>query len=296
MPLSLDFAFEGFRIIREKPKLVLFWGIVLLIGGGLAQLLFVAIAGPAFESLANLAPSADPTAQAPLFGKVLAAYAVMLPVLIVTQAISACAVFRATWGETNDGFGYVRFGADEWRQIAVSILYILIYLGMGFVMSLIVAVIAGAVGDKAGVIEVPVLAFGFTGIIMVMLRLSLCNVQSYDQKRINMLGSWKLTRGQGWALLGGYLVSAIMAIFVAVLCGAIYGAVTVGISGGDVATLNTWLMQPDMTSLQAYLKPLMIGWLVYSNLLMSPLIVALTAGAQAAAYRTLAGHMPDLGI
>src|SRR6185437_172746 len=149
---------------------------------------------------------------------------------------------------------------------------------------------------KAGVVATPLLAFGFAAIVMVLLRLSLCNVQSYDQKRINMFGSWKLTQGGGWALLGGYLVCGIMAIFVMVLCGAIYGAVTLGIYGGDWASLNIWLTQPDMTSLQAYLKPLMIGWLIYSNLFISPLVVALLAGAQAAAYRTLAGQTPDNGI
>jgi hypothetical protein len=296
MPLSLDFAFEGFRIIREKPKLILFWGLVLLIGGGLGQLLLVAIGGPALERLAGLAPSTDPNVLLPLYSKLFAAYAALLPVLMVTNAIIACAVFRATWGEPDDRFGYLRFGADEWRQIAVSILFLLIYLALAFAVSLIAGPIAGLAGDKAGAVAAPVLALGFAAIVVILLRLSLCNVQSFDQKRITMFDSWKLTRGRGWTLLGGYVVAGIMAVFVVALCGAIYGAVTIGLYGGDWSTLNIWLTQPDMTSLQAYLKPLMIGWLIYSNLFISPLVIALLSGAQAAAYRTLAGQTPDNGI
>jgi hypothetical protein len=296
MPLSLDFAFEGFRIIREKPKLILFWGLVLLIGSGVAELVVVAMGGPSLERLSAMAPTADPTLLLPLYMKVIQAYGVALPLIVVTQAVTACAAYRATWQAKDDRFGYLRFGADEWRQIAVTLLFFLLYLIMAFAAAAVSGTIGMAIGDKTGVVATPLMLLGFGAIVVAMLRLSLCNVLSFDQKRINLFGSWKLTQGQGWTLLGGYLVCAVMVAFVVLLCGGIFGAVTVALYGGDWSTVNQWFLQPDMTSLTAYLKPLMIGWLVISNLAVSPLLVALTSGGQAAAYRTLAGQIPDPGI
>ncbi|MGZ3306372.1 MAG: hypothetical protein ACXU8U_10980, partial [Asticcacaulis sp.] len=135
-------------------------------------------------------------------------------------------------------------------------------------------------------------------VLGIMLRLSLCGVQSFDRNMIDLFGSWRLTRRQGWNLFGGYLVTAVMAAFVAILCMGIFGAITIAINNGSWSAVDQWffLARQDMTSLHAYLKPLMIAWLIVANAVIGPLIAALASGAQAAAYRTLAGQVPDAGV
>lgn len=299
MPLSLDFAFEGFRIIREKPKLVLFWGVVLLIGTSLANLLFVAIAGADYERLQTLTPSMDQTALMGIMThavpNLVSAIACALPVEVVMTAVLSCAVFRAAWGQKDDRFGYLRFGIDEWIQIAVQILLLLIGFGLTFAVAIAAAAIGAAFGNTAqgAAISMALLVFGLVFVAFALLRLSLCTVQSFDRKAVDIAGSWKLTAKHGWTLLGGYLVTAVMIGMVYLLCVGIFDALAMIANGGQLSMTG---QRPDMTSLQAFLKPLVIAGMIYGGLLVAPLITALRFGALAAAYRTLAGQTPDAGI
>ncbi len=298
MPLSLDFAFEGFRIIREKPKLILFWGLVLLIGGVLSQVLMVGIAGPDMErfqavvnahdanGLMNLTRTASPNLTA--------AFLAILPIELLTNAILSCAVFRAVWGEKDDRFGYLRFGGDEWRQVAVLFLMMLLSTVLFAAVITVVITIAGVAGDTAPSAAGALLALiaGTTLGVIVLLRLSLCTVQSFDRKTIDIFGSWKLTAKHAWALLGGYLVAAVMAALVYILCSGILVALVALAGAGRFSSIGS----PDLTSLQAYFTPMTIVGLVFVHMLIMPLIAALRFGALAAAYRTLAGHARDPGI
>ncbi len=298
MPLSLDFAFEGFRIIREKPKLVAFWGLVLLIAGGLTQVLWVAIAGPDMERFQALMQSHDANGltnfmqHAPT--RISTAVFATLPIELVVNAILSCAVFRAVWGEKDDRFGYLRVGVDEWRQLAVQVLLLLVSFGLFFAVGIAAVAIGSAFGNNGQGVSVMValLVVGLVFVAFAFLRLSLCTVESYDRKRVTIFGSWKLTARHGWTLLGGYVVAGIMSALVYLLCMIIFSAVASLASGGGLSAGQ----QGDMTSLQAYLKPLTIAGIVYANLVVVPLVVALRFGAVAAAYRTLAGQTPDAGV
>lgn len=308
MPLSLDFAFEGFRIIREKPKLVFFWGLVLLIGGTLAQVLMVAIAGPDLERMQALManPNPDPNTVVALAQNVVVAFTAAAPVLLITSAILSCAVFRATWFQGGGGqgkdddkaadrFGYLRVGADEARQFVVSILYFILATVLFFADAFVAGLAGMVAGPAAPVVSAAVTLAGFAVVFLILVRLSLCGVQSFDRKTIDLFGSWTLTAKHGWTLLGGYVVTGIMAAFVYTLCSGIYWAVVMAVNGAQLAAVDH-LMHTDATSLQAYFTPLTIASMVIGNLLVSPLLVALMTGAQAAAYRTLAGQTPDHGI
>lgn len=296
MPLSMDFAFEGFRIIRERPKLIPFWGLVLLIGNGIITFLMVAIAGPAFEHMSTVVPGVDPQTLVPIYTTLAKAYGAVLPISLVLQSLVSCAVYRAVWGKADDRFGYLRFGVDEVRQIAVTILFFMVYVALVFVDCFVAGMIGGLMGAAGQSAALLIAMVGLLAVCVIMLRLSLCTVQSFDRKGIDVFGSWKLTQKQGWALFGGYVVMLVMVLFVVALCIAFYGAVTVAISGGTFATVSQWLLAPDMSSPQAYFRPYMIGWVIVANLLVAPLVVALMSGAQAAAYRTLAGQTQDPGI
>ena len=316
MPLSLDFAFEGFRIIREKPKLILFWGLVLLIGGTLSQVLMVAIAGPDFERMQALGPermfaamsnpTPDPGTLA-MAQNISTAFAAAVPILLITSAILSCAVFRATWvqgsrgiqesggigGRADDRFGYLRVGIDEARQLVVTILYYVLAMVLILADSIVSDLVASVAGGA--IVAAALSLAGLVVVALLLVRLSLCGVQSFDRKKIDVFGSWTLTSKQGWTLVGGYVVTGVMTAFVYLLCTGIFGAFVVAINGAHLAAVNH-LVNKDATSMQAYFTPLTIAWTVIGNMLVSPLLVALMTGAQAAAYRTLAGQIPDSGI
>jgi len=181
------------------------------------------------------------------------------------------------------------------RQIAVSVLLMLIVAGLFFGLVIAAGAIADGFGNnaQAAVVVLAMLLLGLVSIVFVLLRLSLCAVQSFDRRAVDIFGSWKLTAKHGWTLFGGYLVTAVMMVFVYILCVGIFWALVMVSNGGQISAAD---QRPDMTSLAAYLKPTVIAGIIFMNLLVVPLITALRMGALAAAYRTLAGQTPDAGV
>jgi hypothetical protein len=292
MTLSLDFAFEGFRIVREKPRLILLWGLLFIFGNGLATCVLIAMAGPALENLSHFTNASDSKTAMALLGQVLPAYAVVFPVSLVVQSVFTCAVYRSSFGLKNTHLAYLRFGGDEMRQIVVTLAFTVMALAIYMGCAALAAMVSVAFASASPAAGTAGLALGLllAGCLFTWItsRLSLCSVQSFDQKTFNLFGSWVLTKGQGWPLIGGYLVTLIMMAFVFILCLGIFGALAMLCNGGDLTTVTS-LMSPDMTSLQAYIKPLTVVYLLVMNGLILPLVTAILIGAQASAYRELNG-------
>ncbi|ESQ76383.1 hypothetical protein [Asticcacaulis sp. AC402] len=291
--LNIDFAFEGFRIIRQKPSAILFWGIILLIFNGGSMYALAALAG---DALTGFDPqSSDPQAILSLYAKMAPAYAIIMPLAILQHAILSCAVYRGVLGETNSSFGWLRFGGAELRQILLMIifffLFIALYIGVVLAATIVGGLVAFALGLVSqnlafvGIVVGVLVAIG--AIFLIMTRLSLFGVQSFDQKKINLFGSWKLTAGNGWALFWGYVIMAIMILLVYLLCMVIFTVVAIVMSGGNFAA-----MQPIFSgnlNVDMFLQPLYIAYMLVLNLLVMPLMMALSLGAPAAAYKQLIG-------
>ncbi len=298
MNLSIDFAFEGFRIIRQRPWLILFWGVILLIGNAAVITTLISMAGPALASLQSPGNSADPAASLAALQHLLPAYGVILPLALLLQSILSCAIFRAVLEKSSSSFGYVRLGGDEIRLIVLYICFIfvmigaeIVCIGAGAIAGALLGLLLGMVSKTlAGIGMFLGIAAGVIALIWVVLRLSLFAVQSFDQKKINLFGSWKLTEGHGWTLFGGYVVSFVMILLVYLLCLVIFGAIVVGFSGGNFAAMSP-VFGKGMTSMTAFLSPVMITYTILMNLFVSPLIMAISVGAPAAAYKALSGSV-----
>lgn len=296
MKLSVDFAFEGFRIIRQRPQVILFWGVVALLTYTLNLFILQAVAGTALQDMQVASQAKDTAAILAAFSKLAPAYAVLIPIGLISNAITACAVFRASSG--NPGmFGGLRLGADEFRQIGVNILFFLIMLGLYIVVIIVGAVIAALLSAVAmmmspaiGTVVMVIVIIGVVGVFLWFIaRLSLAPAQSFAERRITMFDSWKLTKGNSLTLVIGYIIAGVMAILVALLCLGIFFAGLAILQGGDLMAVSR-IMQSARDFGSILTNPAVLTYVVILNLIVLPLLTAIVVGAPAAAYRQLSGN------
>jgi len=229
--------------------------------------------------------------------KLLPAYALLIPISIVTNSVLSCAVFRAVAGAPGK-FGGLRFGMDEIRQIGVSILFFLIVGGLYIVTAVVAGIVSGLVGFGLSAISP---ALGTAAVIIVAVcviavffwfvaRLSLAPAQSFAEGRITMFGSWKLTQGNSVPLVIGYIIALVMATLVALLCLGIFMAGLAILHNGDAMAVGR--IMGSARDFGAILgNPAVLTYVVIMNMIVAPLLMAITFGAPASAYRLLSGRV-----
>ncbi len=303
MKLSIDFAFEGFRIVRQNPMVILAWGIVSLIVNGIAFYTLIAMAGPALQELmkvqTNPAAAQDPQAVFALLGQLMPALCIAILIGVVVGAVIMCAVLRCVLEPGKGGFGYLALGGDEIRQIVLGIINVFLFFGLYIAALIAATLVGGIVAVVLSLLAKPLAVIGvIVGVVVfiwffcwAMIRLSLNSAQSFVEKKLNVFGSFSLTKGYSFTLLGGYLVMAIMAMLVSGLCILIFTAIAAGFNHGDVASLP-FFDQSKLMNLESLKNPLVIAYYAMRFLLVTPLVMALAYGAPAAACKSLMGFTP----
>jgi len=294
MKLSIDFAFAGIEIIKKNPLAVLVWGLVYLAVSVVSSLVLVVMAGPALTALQNYrtTPDADHMQVFGYMGNLAPAYLILIVLGLVVAAIIQCAVFRSQLQPGEGGFASLKLGGDELRQIAVGILwalaFFLFYIVFGIALAILIGIVS-IVGQfseiVAGILIFLLVVGGIGAFLYIISRWSLAAVQSFAEKKINIFGSFKLTKGQGWKLLGGYLLLGLVMIVIAIIVYCLIFALMIGTSGGWTQAI-TQMSRPDFSSLSALLTPIYLVQTLVSGLLMGG-FYALIYGASAAAYRAL---------
>ena len=292
--LSTDFAFEGFRLIRERPIAILIWGLVLLVFNGSGMYIASTMIAPA---MADFTPgTTDPTAVLALYAKIAPAYGIILPLSMVQNTILSCAIFRCALGAKDTSLAGLRLGIAELRQLLVTILFGIVFLGIylgsiigGFLIGMLFGSIFGLISPALATVGVVIGFLAALGVFLwFMARLSLAQVQSFDTKRINLFGSWRLTAGHTGELIVGYAIMFVMMLLVAVLCLVILAVGLVAVNGGNLPALMQFV-QSVSRGTAGFDNPNMIAYALVLNLIVMPLLVALSTGAPAAAYVALAG-------
>jgi hypothetical protein len=300
--LDIEFAFEGFRIISRRPMAVLAWGVVLLIVNVAGFGSFIPLMVPAIEQLAA-AGSPDPTLMPAILARMILPYFILLAVMIIGGAVVSCAIFRTALDGTKGRFGNLRLGGDEVRMIVVHLLFAFVFFGIYLACLLAGGVIGGGLGVALNAVNEDLVAIGvFIGIavmvalmIWILLRLSLFAVQSFAEKTINLFGSWKLTKGNSWTLLGGYLLAFVLAIVVetvAMFVVWIVMAVVMVANMGAMQELSHSAGPPQFGTVMAAIAPMLIAYVTLFSLFVQPLMTAILVAPSAAAYRALSGRLP----
>jgi len=305
-------AFEGFRIIRSHPGAVLGWAfayiLVQVVIGGLLLLLL----GP---QIATLSHGAGDTMSAEsavgLMGSLGAVILLAIPLILLISAVFANAVFRTVLRPKDRGLFYLKLGGDEWRMF----LLLLCWIGLGILaeIGLVIAflVLAAAVGTAvhaSGGGVSPRLLGVLIGVVLfcvavwVLVRLSLSGPMTFAERRVSVFGSWRVTRGKFWSLLGCYLLSWIFGILIGIL-GWVVSLAAGAVITGDWTTVSGAVSDPRALMMSSGLGLLtnMFTVSVIVQLALSSLMGAISRvvmyAPMAAAYRDLtAMYEPEIAF
>ena len=288
-----DAALEGFRIARERPRVILVWAVVNLIISVVMALVLVSAFGPTLVELEAMSQqgSEDPAQALAMFERLAPLYALMIPAGLLVIAVTSAAVYRIVLRPEDDRFAYLRLGADELRLVGLMLIYLVLAIGFTFVVTLAAGLLAagasmlgGGAGALIGVlIGIGTLAF----MIFVMVRLSLAGPMTFAQGRLKVFESWPLTRGHFWRLLGAYALALALTFVVLLLALVIYAALAAITAGGDLSEVGR-VFAPDMSSAGAYFTTSMVIYLLFGAFLGAVQNAVLYA-PPAVAYRALSG-------
>ncbi len=296
---AADAALTGFRIVWQRPRAVAWWAALQFVVT-LALTAFVTVsAGPAQARLSaiGLQPPADPTQMLALFAQLAPTIVVLLAFSLVFYAVLYAAMNRAVRRPQEDRFGYLKLSSDELRQLGLFALMaaagFVLYWIVAFAALLIVVVVGLASGGAPSAGEAMLLLILIPAVICVFVffgvRFSLASPQTFATQRINLLGSWGLTRGRFWPLLGTYLIAFGLNLVVVLLTLAIAFALA-AIAGGGFGAL-TGVTQTDPTSLAGVFTPVRLVYTAVTAI-GTALSWPVTMTPPAAIYRAIAGESP----
>ena len=159
-------------------------------------------------------------------------------------------------------WAFLRLSGDELRQLLLFLLMIAVGIGAEIVLIIAAAIVgvglalalaaAGLSGAHWAIVIMVVLCYAALAYFGV--RLSLASPLTFDSRRVDLFGSWALTRGRFWKLLGAYLLVYLLVIIVGLLVLTI-SVVLGAVAGGGLGAAGTMLFHPDTSSLAAYFTP-----------------------------------------
>jgi len=291
---ATDAALSGFRLVREHLKTVSVWAALMTVASLIVSIVTIKLAGPQLAAMMELSsePSTDPQATLQAMSGMAPLFLFSALYSLVVYSVLLTGVNRLVLRPQDSGGAYLRLGADELRQGLVLILVNLIMFAAYFVVVIITALIAGigtaiggaGLGVLLGVL-LGVAAFAF--LLVLAVRLSFAGAQTFDTGKINIRGSWDLTRGKFWPLLGAYVVALILALVVYLLLLVIIAVVGAALGGGLSAMSAAF--NPDMSSLSAFFTPAGIVRTLFSGLL-SILVLLIVFAPAPTIYAQLRGR------
>ncbi len=233
-------AFEGFRITREQPRVVLALAACSLAFSFLLGVVAFVTLGPEFASILTTVRS--PTLETKEFWRVAASLwpflLVAAPAALLFQAVLNCAIYRMILRPEDRGWAYIRLGADELRVAAVMLVYAFVWVFVLF-LTMMTAIFGGAFGG-------PVAAFAgsvLSGVVcfycvIVLVRLSLAAPISFSERRLTLLKSWSVTKGRFWSLLGTYVLAFVFGLLIFILMWLMFGVVELAFLAMSGASLS----------------------------------------------------------
>ena len=289
---ATDAGLVGFRVIKSKPLIILAWSLLMILSGAAA----IAVLAPAFGAMTRLDDAPDPAAAITALSAIAPVISILFLGSLVLAAVISAAANRAVLQPQNSAFGYLRLGPDELRQLAVRVVYALLgIVGMGVLIAaiFIMARSGGGGGLRGlGIFITCVLAVG--GAVYLAVRLSLASAQTFDERRINIFGTWALTRGQFWPIFLTYLLAIFMCLVIGLVGGFIAQAAFF-LGGGASSVFSPAMFQDNdftveemraMFSMETLLTAGVIAFLLVNSILQAISMIVMRT-PPAAVYQQL---------
>lgn len=287
-----DVGLAGFRYARENPKVLGVWAVFFAAGSFLFSWLTVVLAGPAMAQLQAMQGQTNPDPQATLatLAPLGTLTAVVGPLALIYYAIIYAAVNRLILRPNDGGLAFMKFGADEFRQIGVLLLMALAIFGVYVIGVIAVAVLAGVLSVVSPILGGFAVFVGIVAvvaaIVFLAVRISLASASTFKTGRIGLRESWTLTKGRFWPITGAYLLSLVMVIIISCLGFVIFAAVAMLIGGGIEGVGK--VMSPDMATVESYFTPVRILYLLFGAVL-----TAMTTLVSMAPAALIYSHLTD---
>ncbi|MDP1736376.1 MAG: hypothetical protein Q8L23_02935 [Caulobacter sp.] len=277
-------AFEGFRIIRDRPGLILSWtGFYLASLLGMILILLL-------PNLGNLA-AVEATGIQRDYGEIVARFGpsalLVVPLAMIMLIMLVTAVYRTVLTPEDRSPAHLKVGPDELRMFLVSMLVILIFALASGLYGATVILLANASGNLHSVVTVLGSIGGVVLLGWLAVRLALAGVMTFAEHHFRLGAAWRLTKGQFWRLLLTLGLTFLFAALVVVFAG-VFSLVLATLTGGF--EMMGALVNPDMTNLTPALAAAILGQLLLQLALQTLLIVLVFVifyAPPAAAYRQL---------
>lgn len=210
----VDAAFEGFRIVREKPGLVLAWtGFYLLFLLAIVLVLLLPNLGalPAVERYGSERNFEELWAR---FGP---SILVAAPLSIAMITVLPSAILRSILRPAESRHAYLRLGMDELRLFGLYLLIVVLIVPVttGLYQAAVVFL-----GRYAGPLSGLVAGLGAIGglllVIWLFVRLSLSGAVIFAERRLRIDHAWRMTHGNFWQLLATLLLGVLFFVGVMV--------------------------------------------------------------------------------
>ena len=234
-----DAVFEGFRITRQKPVLLLWLGLVYAVISAITVALayqsFVELMG--FVATIQAGQEPDEALAMQLLGAYGRVIAVALPLSLVASAIIWPAIVRSVLTPEDSRFGYLRLGRDELNTFVV-VLALSLVLVAALVLAGAIVGLAALAGVAFAVLTGLLVFFGLVAFALWFgVKFSLAVPITVAEKRIAIMDSFRMTKGHFWPLLGMALLAGILSFGVNLLVNII-AMPFAAISGGGFGLLT----------------------------------------------------------
>jgi hypothetical protein len=217
-------AFEGFRLTREKPSLILSIGLLEILYALIGGAIFFSMAGQQFLDVLSAAMAHDSARLQNIQAQMMPIRIAQLataPVQLLVYSVMFAAIFRGVLRPTDRGLGYLKLGGDELRLLLLGVVFFLLMLlfavAVGIVIGILSVAAQTAPEQARGPLVSLIVVLALTLSLWVAVRLSLAGPMTFAEGKLRIFESWRLTRGHFWSLLGMYLLTIILAVVVSVL-------------------------------------------------------------------------------
>lgn len=281
---AVDAALSGFSLARKRPMLILAWAGLYVAAILVIGLLALLLAGPSLMSLSTMTETEDPAALLAAMGGLWLLLLLFIPAFVLMGAMFLAAVFRSILRPDEKKFAFVALGGDELRLILVSIIYGLLFVAvLGGITGLVFGATLAVSDNLKALVAFILIVAGLCLALWLMVRMSLASVQTFAERRLNVFGTWNLTKGRFWPMFGMWVLVVVFAI-IAALATMVLSYIPL-LAGGGLAGLAQ-ASNPDPATMTA---GVIVGLIFYGVIqLVGTILQSVVMYAPAAsAYRQL---------